>query len=310
MADAVWFLGATDDAWPASGPMHPLLPFAVQRDAAMPHASAKLDWELARAMTVRLLASAPEVHFSYARQGEAVDGRASRLAEGFAGPPEAPPGELVHVSEPQLMAVGFQDMSRIPLQGEQADGGSTVLTVQSECPFKAFATARMRAQGWEYAQAGLTPLQRGKLLHAVLHSVWGGPPAGIRTHAELLALADLRGFVEGHALRAMVDKVPAGVSEQMPRRYLETRDGDAYQSGVGVAGFRAQTRRVFRCSKRTGSEPVHCRAHAEAAAGPHRSPRGRIAVGDRLQNRGLRGRSCGKCRGRRMCSCRSTLDLG
>ena len=62
-ADAVWVMGASDDAWPASGAMHPLLPVEVQREAAMPHASVQLDGELARIMTVRLLSSAPEVQF-------------------------------------------------------------------------------------------------------------------------------------------------------------------------------------------------------------------------------------------------------
>src|SRR5208337_3263606 len=32
-ADAVWFLGADEDAWPAGGNTHPLLPVEVQREA-------------------------------------------------------------------------------------------------------------------------------------------------------------------------------------------------------------------------------------------------------------------------------------
>jgi len=52
-AHAVWFLGANEDAWPAAGSTHPLLPIEVQREAAMPHASPQLDWELAGAITNR-----------------------------------------------------------------------------------------------------------------------------------------------------------------------------------------------------------------------------------------------------------------
>ncbi len=66
-ADAVWFLGADEDAWPAGGAAHPLLPIDVQRAAGMPHATAELDWDLAEAITRRILAAAPEVHFSYAK---------------------------------------------------------------------------------------------------------------------------------------------------------------------------------------------------------------------------------------------------
>ncbi len=49
--DAVWFLGADDQAWPARGRLHPLLPNDVQRRAGMPHATAEDDWELARVVT-------------------------------------------------------------------------------------------------------------------------------------------------------------------------------------------------------------------------------------------------------------------
>ena len=84
-ADAIWFLGASEDAWPAAGATHPFIPLHVQREAGMPHATAKLDWDLANAMTLRVLASAPEVRFSYARQSEGVEARSSRLIEQLAG---------------------------------------------------------------------------------------------------------------------------------------------------------------------------------------------------------------------------------
>ena len=93
-ADAVWFLGADEDAWPASGATHPLLPIEVQREAGMPHATPQLDWELAEAITRRLLASAPEVHFSYAKQNEAAEARPSRLIAQLAGQPQELPPEL------------------------------------------------------------------------------------------------------------------------------------------------------------------------------------------------------------------------
>lgn len=223
-ADAVWVMGASDDAWPAAGSMHPLLPLEVQREAAMPHATAQLDWELARAMTVRLLGSAPEVCFSYARQSEGVETRAAQLIQHFCGDAQPLPRELVPPAATPPIAVAFDDAACVPLRADNAAGGSTILTAQSLCPFKAFATARLAAQGWQPAQAGLTPAQRGQLLHAVLHSVWGGPPTGIRTHAELTALPDLPAFVEAHARRTMAEDLPAAVREQMPRRYLELEE--------------------------------------------------------------------------------------
>lgn len=219
-ADAIWFLGASEDAWPASSSMHALLPVEVQREAAMPHASAQLDWELAQAVTARVIASAPTVHFSYARQNDAVEARASRLVTAVAGFPQPLPREVAVEIAP--ITVLFRDASHVPLRAGDAAGGATILSSQSQCPFKAFATARLDAHGWEAAQPGLTAAQRGSLLHAVMHSVWGGAATGgIRSHAELAAIADLPAFVEDHVRRALADGLPAAAREQMAEGYLD-----------------------------------------------------------------------------------------
>jgi probable DNA repair protein len=220
-ADAVWFLGADEDAWPARGSSHPLLPPEVQREASMPHATPQLDWDLAHTITTRLLASAPELHFSFARQKEGVECRPSRLVAQLAGPAQPLPDPM---PLPEPLTVEFKDFSRIPFPGGTVHGGSSVLTSQSQCPFKAFATARLAAQSWEPAQAGLTASQRGILLHAVLHAVWAGPPDGIRSLDELQNLKDRRSFVATHVHRVCLDELRPELREQLPRRYLELEE--------------------------------------------------------------------------------------
>jgi probable DNA repair protein len=220
-ADAIWFLGASEEAWPAAGSTHPLIPLFVQREAGMPHASPKLDWDLANAMTRRVLASAPEIHFSYARQSEGVEARPSRLVVQVAGLAQPLPADLTAAAIPGPLPVAFDDATQLPYPLREVSGGATVLTTQSQCPFKAFATARLDAKKWDAAEAGLTASERGLLLHEVLHSIWAGPPNGIRTHAELVALPDLAAFVEGHVRRVLQDKMPARARECMPPRYLE-----------------------------------------------------------------------------------------
>ena len=225
-ADAIWFLGATEDAWPANGATHPLIPLTAQRGAGMPHASPRFDWELADTVTRRLLSSAPEVHFSYATQNEGVEARPSRIVEQLAGAPQfldaalsAPP-----ISPP--LAVSIEDASQIPFPAGDAPGGSATLTAQSQCAFKAFATARLGAQSWESAEAGLNAKERGQLVHDVLHSVWSGPPNGIRSHEELLAVQDLGVFVADHVRRVFATQMSSRATESMPQSYLaleETR---------------------------------------------------------------------------------------
>ena len=223
-ANAIWFLGANEDTWPAAGSTHPLLPLEVQRAHAMPHATAQLDWDLARTITDRLIHSASEIRFSCAEQVEGTpSARPSRLIAQLAGQPHALPSELTPSHAPDPLTSDFLDTSLIPFPPGQAPGGSHVLTAQSNCPFKAFATTRLAAKGWDPALAGLTPAQRGQLLHAVLHSVWAGPPLGIRTRSDLAdkITSGLHPFVELHVHNAISTKLSAAVRERMPARYLE-----------------------------------------------------------------------------------------
>jgi probable DNA repair protein len=219
--DGIWFLGASDDAWPASGTTHPFLPINVQREARMPHAASQFDWELAQTITARLMASASQVNFSFARQGDEGEARPSRLITTLAAAPRELPQELhpVTVSEPATEQ--WIDSSRVPFPGGKARGGATVLTSQSQCPFKAFATSRLGAEGWETAEAGLTAAQRGQLLHAVLKLVWDPSEGGINTHAQLIAIANLREFVTLRVHDAMADAQRIGGWGWMPQRYLE-----------------------------------------------------------------------------------------
>ena len=156
-ADAIWFLGAGEDAWPGKGSLHPLLPAHVQREARMPHASPQLDWELARAITERLSTSAPEVCFSHSMQIEGVDVLPSRVVGQLVGVPLEMPADLIAPQLPPSIAITVEDLTRIPLVDRTDDatdtqdsgsphrtrGGSDTLTAQSQCAFKAFAVVRL-----------------------------------------------------------------------------------------------------------------------------------------------------------------------
>jgi probable DNA repair protein len=224
IADAVWFLSTTEDAWPASGSTHPLLPPEIQRQSAMPHATPQLDWDLAHAITTRLLVSAPEVHFSCARQSEAVEARPSRLIVQFVGSPEPLSADLTAPPDPSPLTISVEDFSQIPYPPGKVPGGASVLTFQSQCPFKAFATARLAAQSWEPGEAGLTTFQRGNLLHEVLHSIWAGPPDGIRSLHDLQNLGDTKSFVSNHAQQVLQEEIRSALRERMPRRYLKLEE--------------------------------------------------------------------------------------
>lgn len=223
-ADAIWFLGTSEEAWPTAASRHPFLPLEVQRRYAMPHASPQLDWELARAITERLLASAPEVHFSFARQVGSTESRASRLVVHVAGPPRPLPGDLMETAIAPARVEIIEDRSLIAFKPGRAEGGAAVLTAQSQCAFKAFAIYRLGAQRWEPAQPSLTAAQRGSLLHAVLHAIWGGPPEGMRNLEDLQKVKDLPSFVAGHVRRVFQQELRGDLRARMSPAYLEIEE--------------------------------------------------------------------------------------
>jgi hypothetical protein len=114
------------------------------------------------------------VCFSYARQNADGETRRSALITQIAGLPEPLPGELNAPAPAPSIAQIVEDVVVTPFAAAKVGGGSSVLTHQSQCPFKAFATMRLGARSWRPAEAGLNAAQRGKLLHDVLHNFWGG----------------------------------------------------------------------------------------------------------------------------------------
>ncbi len=223
-ADAIWLLGADESSWPAIAPMHPFLPAHVQRDATMPHASHAHDWDFSAAITHRLVASAATLHFSLAFQKDDAESRPSRLIKQIAGEALPLPASMLPPNHQQPLAVEYVDSSLVPFHAPEIRGGAGVLSSQSQCPFKAFANARLGAQSWDAAEAGLSAKQRGQILHDVLHSVWSGAPQGIRSHAELMAVQDLSAFIQRHVRKTLKNRTPQSVRDLMPGLYIDLEE--------------------------------------------------------------------------------------
>jgi probable DNA repair protein len=193
----------------------------------MPHASHQADWALAQEATTRLLSSADEVIFSFARHAGELEMRPSRLIAQQAGPPTSLPLNLLDLQQPAGTHLPrtevYEDFSRIAFPPQRIAGGAETLTAQSLCPFQAFATKRLNVPDWEPAEAGLNARQRGQLLHAVLHQVWSGAAQrGISTHTELAALVDdgrLEGFVRRTVSEAMRESFRPGRRSSLPARF-------------------------------------------------------------------------------------------
>ena len=238
-ADGIWFMGASEDAWPSGGAPHPFIPLPVQREHAMPHASPRHDRDVAESITQRVLRSAAHVYFSYARQSPNGDVRPSRLILSAVGPAQPLPDAFTTAVNSPPGTIEFADTAVVPFRGDSVRGGANVLTVQSRCAFRAFAAARLGAQGWRAAEFGLTAAQRGSLLHAVMHSIWSGPPDGLRSHADLIALHDVKNFVAMHVRRVVPRELRSDVRSRMPERYLALEEERLIRLVTEWLGFEA-----------------------------------------------------------------------
>jgi RecB family exonuclease len=68
--------------------------------------------------------------------------------------------------------------------GSIAPGGSRIIAAQSDCPFQAVARHRLDAQPWPVPLGGLSPQERGALVHLAMAAFW----AAARDHSTLVAL--------------------------------------------------------------------------------------------------------------------------
>ncbi len=186
--DALWVLGMNDDVWPPAPRPNPLLPAEAQRRARSTHASAEVELEFARAVHKRLLRSAPEVVFSYARAEGDRPLRPSPLLAGLPMPAPVPAPALVESLVESLVGTGdiesLDDHVAPPVpEGAVIAGGTGLLKAQALCPAWAYFRHRLGARALAEPVEGLDAAERGTLLHRAMEHLWRGRDS--RTMREL-----------------------------------------------------------------------------------------------------------------------------
>ncbi|MEW5886668.1 MAG: PD-(D/E)XK nuclease family protein [Pseudomonadota bacterium] len=178
--DAVWVLGLHAAAWPPPPQPNPLLPYAAQRRAASPNASAAVQYAFAQQVQQRLLRAAPALWFSWPRSAEAAPCQPSPLladlpsASAFDAAPN-PHWSAQALRSGQALAARttLDDAWAPPMSAEEAArGGSALLRAQALCPAWAYYQYRLAALGLLDAAEDLDARQRGNLMHAALARLW------------------------------------------------------------------------------------------------------------------------------------------
>jgi len=204
--DGLWIAGLSGQDWPPAPQPNPLLPLPWQRERDVPRSSAARELAFATRVTERLLRGAPDV----------VASAPAVLADATARPTALLGGAWPALTRPeptdsaQQLAVAraveeVADARAPALAGGLAPGGTGAIAAQSDCPFMATARYRLRAEPWPDAVEGLSPLERGLLVHALMAAFW----RDLRTHDALEGL-------DAASLAARIDAAAAQARQALP----------------------------------------------------------------------------------------------
>ena len=220
--DRLWIMGLHDDVWPASPRPHPLLPIPLQRQYAMPHATAERELDFARRTTDRLLRSAPDVIASWPQQQGDAGLRVSPLLSHLphVETPEPPAIDLMHTLHQGAPALEvYKDEPPPPWQAQETlRGGTAVLRNQAACPFRAFAEHRLHARPLEEPVTGLDAAGRGALVHEVMRVIW----SELGNQSALLALdAPRQNELVGRCVEQALSEWETRNASSLPPRFRE-----------------------------------------------------------------------------------------
>ena len=216
---ALWVMGMNDHVWPPPARPNPLLPAEIQRKAGSPNSCSQVQAEFAFTIHQRLLRSASEVVFSWARRDGERELRNSPLLKDIpvAGKEFVRAQTLSERLAEQLTSPASMQWLPDHLapeveEGEKVRGGAALFQAQAVCPAWGYYQFRLGARELQQPVDGLDSMARGNLLHSVLQAFWNG-----RDSAWLMSMDET---AQQHAVHAAVEagmkQFSQGLEEPLP----------------------------------------------------------------------------------------------
>ena len=172
----LWVMGMNETRLPARPQPNPFIPFSLQQNYGMPHASAERELQFAEQVVDRLKSASPDIVFSFVtREGDCILSPSPLIEDcGEIGMP------LLAESADPLNAIGegsdqleqWLDNQGPGLQTGVAPGGIAILKDQAHCPFRAFVHHRLHCRALEEPVPGISAIMRGDLVHLALEQIW------------------------------------------------------------------------------------------------------------------------------------------
>ena len=182
--DHVWMLGMNENKWPRPVAPNPFIPIRLQSKYGVLHSDTQLFLNWTERLQQKIIRSSHNVAFSYS----CFDGDRPLLAS-----PLLPRQKQSDIKNGLSETTAFQ---RVIFESRQIEeitdfkapcaeshsGGADIFTDQSQCPFRSFAKHRLHSCGLEDPDIGLSPRQRGSILHRLMQSFW----KDVQSQAELI----------------------------------------------------------------------------------------------------------------------------
>jgi ATP-dependent helicase/nuclease subunit B len=174
--DGIWVAGLDSAHWPAAPRPDVFIPLRLQLAAAVPWASAAGQTQSARRALAGWSAATDTLICSWARLEGDAHRMPSPLLKHFQARRDAAAERVaiplaVALHRPDTEAI--EDVIGIPVDTRRpVAGGVKPLALQAECEFRAYAEMRLNAAPLEAPVPGISPIERGKLLHKALELVW------------------------------------------------------------------------------------------------------------------------------------------
>ena len=194
--DAIWLGNMNDGTWPPTLVSNPFIPQKLVQQSDYPYSIQQRNYQLASAQQHRLLHQCKELVFSTVKSDQDQPLLPSSLFDD---------SMILETNSLSLMGALHQDTALEIFEDDQGiaqtatlSGGTSLISDQAHCPFRAYI--RYRLNGWveEPRQPGIDLAEWGTLIHKILETIW----TEIQSQSRLKSMEDdaLRQLIRSSAL--------------------------------------------------------------------------------------------------------------
>jgi len=186
--DHLWVMGCHADDLPALPSPNPFLPVEMRKNHRLPRSTPQRELEFAEHSLRRLIASAPNLVFSFPAWEGNTELKPSPFLDTIMQSKDKQPEDSLsttsHRLKDQIFLAAdlqiFNEPSCLPIteperrhfQSNGLTGGYSVLKDQAECPFRAFANHRLNTRREELPDLDIDSKERGIWVHRALEFFW------------------------------------------------------------------------------------------------------------------------------------------